>query len=101
MFGVIYKQYSLILIGRVVFGLGGENSSVIQNAITAKWFKGKEIAMALGMTVTIARIGSVLTSNLNPIIYDSYNRSLFACYLVGFFFTLFSWLCSVAMAELD
>ena len=98
---MIYTEYSLILVGRVVFGLGGENCAVIQNAITAKWFKGKEINLALGINVTIARIGSVITSNLNPQIYDSFNNSLTACYIMGIGFVVFSWLCSVAMASMD
>jgi hypothetical protein len=32
----------------VIYGLGGENMSVVQSAIVSKWFSGKEIAFALG-----------------------------------------------------
>ena len=33
---------------------------VVQNRITAFWFKDKELAMAFGFTLTFSRLGSVL-----------------------------------------
>ena len=57
--------------------------------------------LAVGLNLTIARIGSVITSNLNPFIYRSFNNSLAACYAVGIGFVVFSWLCSLALAVMD
>lgn len=34
--------------------------SVVQNRITAFWFKGKELALAFGLTLAFSRLGSVL-----------------------------------------
>lgn len=42
------NQYFWLIIGRVMYGLGGENMSVVQSAIVSKWFVGKELAFALG-----------------------------------------------------
>lgn len=33
---------------------------VVQNRITAFWFKGKELALAFGLTLAFSRLGSVL-----------------------------------------
>lgn len=33
---------------------------VVQNRITAFWFKGKELALAFGLTLSFSRLGSVL-----------------------------------------
>ena len=55
-----------MLVGRVVFGLGGESMSVAQSAIVSSWFKGKELAFALGVNLSVSRLGSVLNSNTIP-----------------------------------
>lgn len=58
-----------MLIGRVVFGLGGESMSVSQSAIVTVWFKGKELAFALGANISISRLGSVINANTVPPLY--------------------------------
>jgi hypothetical protein len=47
-----------MLLGRGVFGLGGESISVAQAAVTAEWFRGKELALASGITLSVSRLGS-------------------------------------------
>ena len=37
----------LMLLGRVIFGLGGESLGVAQGRITVRWFRNKEMAFAL------------------------------------------------------
>jgi MFS family permease len=71
MAGGYYKKYWLMLVGRVVFGLGGESMSVAQSAIVSMWFKGKELAFALGINLSVSRLGSVLNSNTIPSLYDN------------------------------
>jgi hypothetical protein len=46
--GSITNNYNWLIVGRIIFGLGGENNSVVQSTIVSKWFEGKEIALALG-----------------------------------------------------
>ena len=55
-----------MLAGRVLFGLGGESMSVAQSAIVSQWFKGKELAMALGLNLSISRLGSVINGIVIP-----------------------------------
>ena len=65
------QGYSRALLGRTVFGLGGENLAVVQSTILAHWFQGKEMALALGTAITFARVGSVLNDWVSPWIYDT------------------------------
>ena len=60
-----------MLAGRVIFGLGGESMGVAQSAIVSSWFKGKEMAFALGINLSIARLGSVINAAYVPAVYDS------------------------------
>jgi len=54
-----YKDsYLIMMIGRFIFGLGGESMTVCQSAIVASWFQGKELSFAFGINLSIARIGS-------------------------------------------
>ena len=64
-------RYVVMFIGRFIFGLGGGSITIVQNAITAKWFKGKELALAFGCTLTISRIGSVVNYDATPALYNS------------------------------
>ncbi|XP_035258929.1 major facilitator superfamily domain-containing protein 1 isoform X1 [Anguilla rostrata] len=50
----------LMLTGRLLFGSGNGSLTIVQNRITAFWFKGKELALAFGLTLAFSRLGSVL-----------------------------------------
>jgi len=66
-------RYIMMFAGRFIFGLGGGSITVVQNAITAKWFKGREMAFAFGCTLTISRIGSVINYDVTSLIYEKAN----------------------------
>jgi MFS family permease len=51
-------QLKVMLLGRFLFGLGAETSIVVVSKVIVKWFKGKELAMAFGTKIAIARLGS-------------------------------------------
>ena len=44
--------------GYSIFGVGAEVAGITTTKIIAKWFKGKELATAMGVQVALARIGS-------------------------------------------
>ena len=44
--------------GYAVFGVGAEVAGITITKVIAKWFKGKEMATAMGVQVALARIGS-------------------------------------------
>ncbi|MDR0536652.1 MAG: MFS transporter [Tannerellaceae bacterium] len=45
-------------VGFSIFGLGAETSYVAMNKIVVKWFDGRELALAMGLQVALARIGT-------------------------------------------
>ena len=51
--------------GRFIFGMGGENLQVAQNAYAVGWFKGKELNMVFGLQLSMARIGRLSKTDMN------------------------------------
>jgi MFS family permease len=49
--------------GRLVFGLGAESLIVAVTTIIGRWFKGKELSLAFGLNLTIARLGTFAALN--------------------------------------
>ncbi|MCX6624204.1 MAG: MFS transporter [Acidobacteria bacterium] len=54
---------AVLYVGRVIFGVGSETLIVAQSAIVARWFTGKELALAFGVTLTISRLGTMFSFN--------------------------------------
>jgi MFS family permease len=55
---MIKDQVFFAALGYALFGVGLEYAGITVSKAIAKWFKGKEMALAMGMQVAIARIGS-------------------------------------------
>ncbi|XP_075891630.1 lysosomal dipeptide transporter MFSD1-like [Nelusetta ayraudi] len=49
-----------MLAGRFLFGSGSMSLLVLQDRITAIWFKDQELGLAFGLTLGVSRLGSVL-----------------------------------------
>ena len=89
-------ELKLMTFGYFLFGLGAETSIVVITTIVVKWFKGKELALALGLNLAMARIGQgfafYFSSDLST--PDFWSRPVFlsACLLsTGFlFFIIYS-----------
>lgn len=56
----IDSQVFYASLGFTIFGVGSEIMNITVTKIIVKWFKGREIALALGLQVAIARIGTIL-----------------------------------------
>lgn len=52
-----------MIVGRALLGLGGESLVIAATTVIAKWFRGKELALAFGIKVMIARLASVASDN--------------------------------------
>ncbi|CAD7932787.1 unnamed protein product [Amoebophrya sp. A120] len=61
--GLLQKSFATSLVGRVIFGLGGESLNVASLALVAMWFKGAELAFAMGIIICVSRLGSVAAFN--------------------------------------
>lgn len=62
----------VMLLGRLLFGAGNGSLTIVQNRITAFWFKDKELAMAFGITLAFSRLGSVLNFLLTANFANAY-----------------------------
>jgi MFS family permease len=74
----------LLFLGRFIFGAGSEPLIVAQMAIVSRWFKGKELALAFGVTLTVSRIGTLFSFNTGELIahrFGGYHASLIAALL--------------------
>jgi MFS family permease len=71
-------RYFLMFAGRFIFGLGGGSITIAQNAITAYWFRNRELAMAFGCTLTMSRLGSVLNFTLTKTLFNTFFGAFYA-----------------------
>lgn len=55
-------------LGFMIFGCGCEMAGTTVSKSIAKWFKGKEMALAMGLEMAIARIGVFAIFSISPII---------------------------------
>jgi len=53
-------QVLMAALGFAIFGVGVEVAGITVSKIIVKWFKGKELALAMGMQVSVARLGTAL-----------------------------------------
>ena len=59
MFGTTKRALLLsMVIGRILFGIGLETTCVLISRTIVKWFKGKELAFAMGLNLLVGRLGS-------------------------------------------
>ena len=64
--GCKYDSIYTMLIGRIIFGLGGENLNVSQMSCVVEWFYKSENSFPMGLTLTISRVGSFVNDVLSP-----------------------------------
>lgn len=56
----------LASLGFMIFGCGCEMAGITVSKAIAKWFKGKEMALAMGLEMAIARVGVFAVFSLSP-----------------------------------
>jgi len=91
----------LALMGRFVFGLGGENLSVTESAFVATWFKGKELSLALGVDLCVSRLFAAINDATQPAFYDAAGFKLTLGFWFGFILCLISLACALGLVVLD
>ncbi len=58
--GAMKTQVLLSSLGFAIFGVGTEAIGITISKAVVRWFKGKELALAMGMQMSIARLGTTL-----------------------------------------
>ena len=56
----IKAQVMFAALGYAIFAVGVETAGITVSRIIVKWFKGKEMALAMGLQVSFARLGTLL-----------------------------------------
>jgi len=59
---------SVAYIGCMLFGLGSEIAGVAVTRSIAKWFKGRNVAFAMGAQVAVARLGTAAAFIISPML---------------------------------
>mmetsp|Transcript_1843 Transcript_1843/g.2295 ORF Transcript_1843/g.2295 Transcript_1843/m.2295 type:complete len:124 (-) Transcript_1843:37-408(-) len=80
--------FIVMLIGRFVFGLGGDILSVCQSTMVSRWFMGKELSLALGIVLSLSWFGNIVCNYTIPPIAEF--SSLGIALGVGFCTCIFS-----------
>ena len=57
-------------IGYMLFGLGSEIAGVAVTRSIAKWYKGRNMALAMGLQLAIARLGTALAILVGPVLVN-------------------------------
>ncbi len=60
------SRLTLMIVGRVIFGVGLETTCVLITRTIVKWFKGYELALALAISLGIGRLGTALGTAISP-----------------------------------
>lgn len=62
-----YKpSLKMMFVGFFMFGLGAETSGVVISRTVVKWFKGKELALAMALNVAFGRLGTGAAMSISP-----------------------------------
>ncbi|KAK4532003.1 hypothetical protein CCYA_CCYA10G2860 [Cyanidiococcus yangmingshanensis] len=97
--GIQQRRYWLLLSGRFIFGMGGESLGVCQSIIVSRWFAGYELATAFGLSLTVSRIGSILSFMLLPLVDEV--AGLVPAFAVGVMICGFSILAAMVYVSIE
>lgn len=67
------RSWTLMLIGRTVYGLGGESMCAAYSTLLSQWFLGGELALSFGIALAVSRLGSVLNNLVSPLLADHFS----------------------------
>jgi MFS family permease len=71
----IKTQVIISAIGFGIFGVGTEAGGITVSKSVVKWFKGREMALAMGMQMSIARLGTALALGIALPLAKTYSYS--------------------------
>ena len=69
------QQVLIACLGYAIFAVGTENCGITVSKVIVKWFTGYETALAMGVQVAVARLGTALAMGVSPILARNYQMS--------------------------
>jgi len=79
-------RYIILLLGRLIYGIGAEGIYVAVNLIIIKWFYNYELGLALALSASAANLGLFLSLNVNSLcalVFGTYKASLWFAVLLS------------------
>ncbi len=71
----IRTQVMVACLGYAIFAVGTETCGITVTKVIAKWFAGKEMALAMGSQVAVARLGTALAMIVSPMLVKRFSMS--------------------------
>ena len=88
-------------LGFMIFGCGCEMAGTTVSKAIAKWFKGKEMALAMGCEMAIARLGVFAVMWVSPLISAKFNQSIVAPVALCIALLIIGLLCFTVFSIMD
>nr|CAH7743861.1 unnamed protein product [Callosobruchus chinensis] len=106
--GAFCEAYWLMVLGRFIFGIGGESLAVAQNNYAVLWFSGKELNMVFGLQLSFSRVGSTANLLVMEPLYKwvqgmdvSGHKVLGIVLFIAGITCIFSFICGLVLGALD
>jgi MFS family permease len=96
----ISRNIWMLYVGMFFFGAGSETLIIAQSSIISRWFKGKELAFAFGIALTVSRLGSLFSYNTEALIADYFGHYSFALW-AGLIFCVLSLVSNIVYCLMD
>ncbi len=91
-------------LGFAIFGVGVETAGITVSKVIVKWFKGKEMALAMGLQMATARIGTMLAMAITvpyAKYFDSVSAPVLLCLIMLCVGTIAFFMYTFADTKLD
>ncbi len=95
----IKMQVLVAAAGFGIFGVGTEAAGITVSKAVVKWFKGKELALAMGMQMSIARLGTALALGIALPVAKKFNYA--SPVLLAFVFMLIALAAFIVYSFMD
>ena len=97
--GGVARSWPIMLAGRFVYGLGGENVCVASSTVLNEWFDGGEVALAFAISLALGRLGSVVNNVVSPAAANTISTS--AAFAVGAMINFIALSASIAIGYVE
>ena len=73
----------MMWLGFLLYGFGAETSIVIISKVIVKWFRGREVALAMAVNLALARLGSMMGLIVSPrVLQPDWTTALWLCFVL-------------------
>lgn len=98
-FGLMLKSSAILIVGRVIFGMGGESQCVVALTLISRWFRGKELAFSVAIIIAVSRLGSVAAFDSQPFLVEMFQ--IVGASGMGSALCIFSFVAAISASFLD